>query len=265
MDTPVSETRENVCLIDGDSLIYYEMGSSTLEMAISGFNSRVETILHACSTTKYVGFLTSTEKFRTKVATSYKANRVHKPKPPIFYALQKHAEQFWRFKYFDGLEADDLVAYYKYSSGVDPTKAIICSPDKDVLYQCSGEHYNYRTMEIVKTTPEEAVRFLWKQVLMGDATDCIGGLPGIGDKTSENWLAGRTKEFETFALKKYVEKFGVVDGLFEFHKTFRLVYLLRTPTDILREVGYALPPISDLINQTPDSNESDESWSESPW
>ena len=34
-----------VALIDADSLLYYEMGKDTLEEAIEGINSRIQTIL----------------------------------------------------------------------------------------------------------------------------------------------------------------------------------------------------------------------------
>ena len=49
------------------------------------------------------------------------------------------------------LEADDLVSVYH-----DPMKTVICSPDKDVLQQLAGTHFNkilerrYRYMEIEK-------------------------------------------------------------------------------------------------------------------
>ena len=79
---------------------------------------------------------------------------------------------------------------------------IICSPDKDVLKQCIGMHYNYGKGVHV---PDEALKFLWVQVLMGDSTDNIVGIPGVGIKTAENWLKDRTKDFESFAIRKYVE------------------------------------------------------------
>ena len=63
-------------------------------------------------------------------------------------------------------------------------------------------HYNYQKGEFQHTTPETALKFLWQQVLMGDSTDGIPGLPGVGAKTSENWLKNRKKDFEGFALKK---------------------------------------------------------------
>ena len=132
------------------------------------------------------------------------------------------------------------MSYYSYT---DRRSTIICSPDKDVLYQCVGMHYNYQKGDFLHTTPDEALKFLWKQVLMGDSTDNIQGIPGVGEKTSDNWLKNRKNDFEGIALKKYVEKFGMVQGIMKFHKTFRLVYLLKTPEDVLRETNMSLPPL----------------------
>ena len=149
--------------------------------------------------------------------------------------IQKY--NFWGVS---GFEADDLVSYYSYT---DRRSTIICSPDKDVLYQCVGMHFNYQKNDFLHTTPDEALKFLWKQVLMGDSTDNIQGIPGVGEKTSDNWLKNRKNDFEAFALKKYVEKFGMVQGIMKFHETFRLVYLLKTPEDVLRETNMSLPAL----------------------
>lgn len=228
----------NICLIDADSLIYYEMHKPTLEEAVYGIDERVKKILDKCNTTLYSGFLTEGRCFRYDVAPSYKANRKGGgDKPIIFYALKAYLKQHYGFTSQPRLEADDLVCYYSFT---DTRKTIVCSPDKDVLYQCVGMHYNYQKGEFQHTTPDEALKFLWQQVLMGDSTDGIPGLPGVGAKTSENWLKNRSKDFEAFALKKYVEKFGMVEGLFKFHETFRLVYLLRTVEDIMRETKDSL-------------------------
>jgi 5'-3' exonuclease len=230
----------NICLIDGDSLIYYEMDKPTLEEAIYGLDQRINHMLSECNTSNYVGFLTESNCYRYRVAPNYKGNRKGRPKPPIFYALREHIKQQWDFWAVKGLEADDLVSYYSYT---DNRSTIICSPDKDVLYQCVGMHYNYQKAEFLHTSPDEALKFLWKQVLMGDSTDNIQGIPGVGAKTSENWLKDRTKDFEAFAMKKYVEKFGMVEGVMKFHETFRLVYLLKTEDDVRRETGITLLPL----------------------
>ncbi len=226
----------DVCLIDGDSLLYYEMEKPTFEEAIYGLDKRISHMLSQCNTNYYAGFLTKGRCYRYSVDPQYKARRrnTKSRRPVIFPALQEYLMQRWDFIFMPEVEADDLVAYHSYNT---ERKTIICSPDKDVLYQCVGMHYNYRTAEFIHTSPEDALKFLWKQVLMGDATDGIPGLKGVGEKTSDNWLEGRTKSFESFALKKYVEQFGMTEGIFKFNQTFRLVYLLRTDDDVQRELG----------------------------
>lgn len=230
----------NICLIDADSLLYYEMDKPTLEDAIYGIDQRIATMLSECNTSKFVGFLTEGRCYRYNVAENYKGNRKGRPKPPIFYALREHLKQKYNMWGVKELEADDLVSYYSYT---DNRSTIICSPDKDVLYQCVGMHYNYGKAEFLHTSPDEALKFLWKQVLMGDSTDNIPGIPGVGVKTADNWLKDRTKDYEAFALKKFVEKFGMVEGVMKFHETFRLVYLLKTEEDVRREAGRSLLPL----------------------
>lgn len=230
----------NICLIDADSLMYYEMDKHSLELAMDGIDQRIASMLSECNTSKYVGFLTEKRCFRYDVAQDYKGNRKGKAKPPIFYALREHLKQRYNMWSMPELEADDLVSYYSYT---DNRSTIICSPDKDVLYQCVGMHYNYGKAEFLHTSPDEALKFLWKQVLMGDSTDNIPGIPGVGAKTSENWLKDRTKDYEAFALKKFVEKFGMVEGVMKFHETFKLVYMLKTDDDMKREAGRTPPPL----------------------
>ena len=230
----------NICLIDADSLIYYEMHKPTLEEALYGIDERISHMLGACNTSQYVGFLTEKNCFRYGVTSNYKGNRKGKPKPIVFSAIREYMVQKYNFWGVAKFEADDLVSYYSYT---DKRSTIICSPDKDVLYQCVGMHYNYQKGEFLHTTPDEALKFLWKQVLMGDSTDNIQGIPGVGEKTSDNWLKSRKNDFEAFALKKYVEKFGMVDGIMKFHETFKLVYLLKTPEDVERETNVLLPSL----------------------
>jgi hypothetical protein len=69
------------------------------------------------------------------------------------------------------------------------------------------------------------------------------------------WLKNRTKDFEGFAVKQYVEKFGMVEGLMEFHKNFRLVYLLKTHEDVMRETGLDLPELD--VKQIKSNNDGD--------
>ena len=100
---------------------------------------------------------------------------------------------------FDGMEADDLVSAYHNKN------TVICSPDKDVLQQNIGQHYNYGKAELISVDKFEAQRFLWKQVLMGDSTDGIEGIPKVGPKTADTWLKDLLPdEMPEFVLNKSV-------------------------------------------------------------
>ena len=230
-----------IALIDGDSLIYYEMSKPTLEEALQGIDTRIRHMLEQCKANKYAGFLTAGKCFRYNVAKTkpYKGNRKKGDKPIIFPAIKEYLKQMWGFISIPELEADDLVSIYH-----DPLKTVICSPDKDVLYQNKGIHYNYGKAESIVVDETEAMRFLWKQMLMGDSTDGIIGIPKVGPKTADAWLKDLLPhEMPAFVLEKYIEKFGFAEGITKFAETFKLVYILKTKEDVLRETAIKLPEL----------------------
>tara|TARA_R110000744_G_scaffold93772_2_gene181122 strand:- start:11431 stop:12180 length:750 start_codon:yes stop_codon:yes gene_type:complete len=230
-----------IALIDADSLIYYEMGKETLEIALDGIDSRINQMLQITGATHYAGFLTQGKCFRYKVAKNrpYKGNRKYGDKPIIFPAIKEYLKQKWGCTVITQLEADDLVSVFH----KDKT-TIICSPDKDVLYQNIGSHYNYGKAELVVVTKLDAIRFLWKQVLMGDSTDGIEGLPKVGPKTADKLLElVQPLDMPEFVLNKYIEKFGISNGIDKFAETFKLIYILKSQEDVLRETGIELPEL----------------------
>ena len=242
-----------IALIDADSLLYYEMGKPTLEEAMESMDIRIQQILNFVGADKYVGFLTVGKCFRYNISTirPYKYNRRGgAPKPPIFYALKEYVKQKWNFYGVKELEADDLVAVYQNQLGVENT--VICSPDKDVLHQIPGNHFNYGKMEYIHTTEEDANKFLLMQILMGDSTDGIPGLPKVGPKTALKWVEESSEL--NMVIDKYTEKFGIQEGINNFAETFNLVYLLRTPEEVLKMTNLELDTleiqaIGDTINE----------------
>tara|TARA_R100001440_G_scaffold49715_1_gene69657 strand:- start:184 stop:942 length:759 start_codon:yes stop_codon:yes gene_type:complete len=227
--------KKKIALIDGDSLIYYEMGKPTLEEALESLDGRLEQMFAETEATHYMGFLTTGRCFRYTAAKSkpYKGNRKYGDKPYIFPAIKEYLRQHWGFVSVPQLEADDLVSIFH----TDPFgSTVICSPDKDVLYQNRGMHYNYGKAETIVVDEVEATRFLWKQMLMGDSTDGITGIPKVGPKTADKWLEDvNTDEMPTFVLQKYIEKFGYAKGISNFAETFKLVYILKDKEDVWRE------------------------------
>mgnify|MGYP003634510771 FL=1 len=232
--------KETIALIDADSLIYYEMGKPTLEEALQGIDSRINQMLEITQATQYAGFLTAGRCFRYAAAKTkpYKGNRKYGDKPIIFPAIKEYLRQRWGCTSIPELEADDLVSIYANEN------TVICSPDKDVLYQNPGKHYNYGKAEFVEVDKTQALTFLWKQMLMGDSTDGIQGIPKVGPKTADAWLQSpNTKQMPEFVLNKYIEKFGIHEGISKFAETFKLIYILKTEDDFLREINIQLPEL----------------------
>lgn len=135
-------------------------------------------------------YITSGDKsnFRNAIYPAYKANRVA-AKPLLYDTLRSymlnHLQAIEVFKQ----EADDAL-------GIEATKvpgSVIASIDKD-LDQIPGIHYNFIKGFHYNVTPEEGLRFFYKQLLQGDLTDNIPGLPGIGPVKAEKALAKATSE-----------------------------------------------------------------------
>ena len=152
--------------------------------------------------------------------------------------FKEYLKQEWNFTSIPELEADDLVSIYH----TDPFgSTVICSPDKDVLYQNRGIHYNYGKAETVVVDETEALTFLWKQMLMGDPGDGIPGIPKIGPKTAELIVKDqKITDLPQIVLNKYIEKFGILKGITIFEETFNLIYILRSADDVLHRTGIQL-------------------------
>tara|TARA_R100000030_G_scaffold93731_1_gene80066 strand:+ start:215 stop:1015 length:801 start_codon:yes stop_codon:yes gene_type:complete len=243
-------SRKNIAIVDADSLLYYEMGKETLEEAMTGIDQRIEDILEKTNAKYLIGFLTLGKCFRYNYAKSkpYKHNRPGGLKPPIFYALKVYVQQKWLFRGVKGLEADDCVgiardqfyksAFYKEECSKESMDVIICSPDKDVLQQLPGKHYNYQKSEFWETSPELARDFLWKQVLMGDSTDGIPGIPGLGPKTADKIIYNMPKSMShhQIVLSQYLAHFKLDEGINRFYETFKLIRIIDDIENVPNEV-----------------------------
>lgn len=178
----------------------------------------------------YKVFLTGTGNFRHEFSKNhtYKANRKGTQKP----VLLPHCRDFLITKYGAVVsyneEADDLIAIE--AASMDYNNCIVASTDKDFL-QLPCHNYNWRKGVWIKPTPEEALVFLYKQMLMGDSADNIKGVKGIGVKTAEKLLVGLTDEQDLYnkCLSIYKEHGMTEDELIE---NARMLYLRRKPNEV---------------------------------
>lgn len=151
-------------------------------------------------------YLTGKSNFRDAIAVTqpYKGNRTQ-PKPPYLPDVRQYLVDMWGAHIVEGREADDTVAieYLK-----DPDKRCIVAIDKDLL-QIPGNHYNYKKDTLFVVTPEESLLFFYTQMLEGDRTDNIRGIPGIGKAKAPRMLEHCRTEADMYQVvrKAYAEAY----------------------------------------------------------
>ena len=178
-------------------------------------------------------FLTGKNNFRHEVAVTepYKGNRKDVKKPQHLPLLREYLQTAWAAKVSDGQEADDDIAIRATELGED---SIIVSIDKDFL-QVPGWHYNFVKRVKSFVTPEEGLRFFYKQILTGDAADNVKGIHRVGDVKATKMLANAKTEQELYAC--CVEAMGAERVL----ENARLLWLRRHPNQMWE------PPSEEIV------------------
>ena len=150
---------------------------------------------------------------RTEMFPEYKANRLETPdaiKIAVPYIQEILKAMHIPVVVQEGWEADDIIGTLAKQAEKEDYKVYMVTPDKDFGQLVSENIFMYRPArmgngieiwgipEIQKRfgveRPEQVIDYLG---MMGDASDNIPGLPGVGDKTA----------------KKFIEEFGSLEGL----------------------------------------------------
>ncbi len=231
----VSQSKR-VALIDGDIVAYRSSAScepsKTREHREEEFvakgraNDICNRIGDKCQADELRVFLSGVGNFRYVLFPNYKANRVGVPKPKHLGAVQQLLVKKWGAKVIDGMEADDAIGI---AANAD-TNFIVCSIDKD-LRQIAGEHFNFVKNEFEVVSPEAAAYQLYSQMLIGDTSDNVRGVDGIGPVKAKRVLEGKDTEEMYLTVK---ELYGDTDRFF---LNLRLLSVLRTDDDYQRILG----------------------------
>ncbi|MBD0778322.1 DNA polymerase I [Maribacter sp. ANRC-HE7] len=150
---------------------------------------------------------------RTEMFPEYKANRLETPdaiKIAVPYIQEILKAMHIPVVVQEGWEADDIIGTLAKQAEKEEYKVFMVTPDKDFGQLVSENIFMYRPArmgngieiwgipEIQKRfgveRPEQVIDYLG---MMGDASDNIPGLPGVGDKTA----------------KKFINEFGSLEGL----------------------------------------------------
>ncbi len=154
-----------------------------------------------------VVFDKSEKTFRTEMYKEYKANRDAPPDDLIpQFPLIREAVHAFDIPCLEqaGFEADDLIATYARLANEAKATTTIVSSDKDLMQLVSKSVVMYDTMKDRRIGPAEVVekfgvgpdKVIEVQALIGDSSDNVPGVPGIGVKTAAQ-LIGEYGDLET--------------------------------------------------------------------
>lgn len=161
-----------------------------------------------------VAFDRSSKTFRNEEFKDYKANRQKTPNELSYqFGILKDILDSMRVKYTDleGYEADDIVGTYAKIAKENGDRAVLITGDRDYLQLVDEGVVVYLTKKGVSDTVEYTVEKIREEYgiepkqlidvkgLMGDKSDNIPGVDGIGEK--------RALEF--------IRKYGSIEGLYD--------------------------------------------------
>jgi 5'-3' exonuclease len=182
-----------------------------LEKAWIRFQEIVKDLCEKSYTDQYRMAVKGDGNFRNDIYPEYKANRHADPKKrnPFVPLLRKRAADVGMAVEAHGMEADDLLRIFQQEAIGVGDNYVICSIDKD-LKCIPGRHYLMHKNEFLNVSEEEAIRFFYEQLLKGDSTDNIKGIPGVGEVKARRYLEPDTTEedFQHTIIKSYQIAFG---------------------------------------------------------
>jgi len=158
-----------------------------------------------------VVFDLSEQTFRTEMYPDYKA---HRPDPPDDlrpqFGLIRDAVLAFDLPSLEqaGFEADDLIATYVRQACEAGATSTIVSSDKDLMQLVNDSVIMFDTMKDKKIGRAEVIekfgvppdKVIEVQALIGDSTDNVPGVPGIGVKTAAQ-LIGEYGDLETLLAR----------------------------------------------------------------
>jgi len=106
-------------------------------------------------------------------------------------------------------EADDACCVEHMLAIENGIKSVLVHQDKD-MRQVPGWHFDFTKNKRYWVEELEGWRWFYQQLMWGDLTDNVGGLPGIGEVKSKRLLKDATtkEEMETIVVREYKREYG---------------------------------------------------------
>ena len=210
----MTESTPRLLLLDGHSLAYRAFFALPVENfstatgqptnAVFGFTSMLINMLRDERPTHIiVSFDVSRQSFRTEKYAEYKAGRSETPAPfQGQVSLVKEVLEALRIPVVEkpGYEADDVIGTLTKQGRAAGMEVVISTGDRDA-FQLVDEHvtvlYPVRGVSEVWRMDPAAVEAKYfvppaqyrdKAALVGETSDNLSGVPGVGDKTAAKWI-----------------------------------------------------------------------------
>ncbi len=186
---------------------------------------------------------------RVEMFEAYKANRDETPegiKVAIPYILEILKAMHIPIMVKEGFEADDVIGTLSKQAEKEGYQTFMVTPDKDFAQLVSENIFMYRPKsfgggyevwgipEVQKKfeveRPEQVIDFLG---MMGDASDNIPGLPGVGEKTA----------------KKFIKAYGSMEGLLA--NTHELKGKMKEKVEGAKELGLLSKKLATIMLDVP--------------
>ncbi len=247
-----------VILVDGSSYLFRAFhalppmmtGGGQPTGAVRGVISMIRNLLNKYPKSRIgIVFDARGKTFRNEIYSEYKAHR-----PPMPDELRSQIEPIHRIVRAMGLpllivenvEADDVIGTLACQAGGENVSTLISTGDKDLAQLVTGHVTLINTMndELLDPPGVEAKfgvppeRIIDLLALMGDKSDNIPGVPGVGAKTAGKWLR------EYGSMRGIIENADAIKGkigekLRDNIELLELSYRLATiRTDVPLEKGY---------------------------
>ena len=211
----MSDSPGTLLLIDGHSVAYRAFFALPVENfstttgqhtnAVYGFTSMLINVLRDEQPTHLaVAFDVSRQTFRSNLYSEYKANRSKSPEEftgqvalikEVLDALNvTHVE-------LDGFEADDIIATLARQAAEQGLKVLICTGDRDTLQLVTDDvtvlYPRKGVSDLARMTPAAVLeryfvppaQYPELAALVGESSDNLPGVPGVGPKTAAKWIA----------------------------------------------------------------------------
>jgi DNA polymerase I len=265
---------DHVFLVDGSSYIFrayhalppLTRKSDGLQLnAVYGFCNMLWKLLRDMKpeerpTHLAVVFDKSEKTFRNALYPDYKAHRPDAPADLVpQFRLIRDAVRAFDLPCLEqaGFEADDLIATYVREADEAGASSTIVSSDKDLMQLVNDHVVMLDTMKDRRIGPAEVVekfgvppdKVIEVQALIGDSTDNVPGVPGIGVKTAAQ-LIGEYGDLETLLarageIKQQKRRETLIENADKARLSKTLVTLdTRVPLDV---------PLADLAVHDPDA------------